>query len=117
MTVTRPAALLISFCAIAAACSDSGSHTILLTNALGFDYTVIALDNGDTATRDTILIVPNGSQVCWRLSSAKPTPFTMELDSYNTTMGFIIASTTVEPRSESWTWDGAGPNARVGPAC
>ena len=116
MTDVRPSLLLIGFCGVLAGCSDSTPRTILLTNALGFDYTVLAFDEGDTASRDTVLAVPSGTQVCWRLADSKPTPFTVELDSYDD-FGNALASTVVEPRFKSWTWDGAGPDASGAPAC
>ena len=66
---------------------------------------------------DTVLFVPNGTQVCLRLSAASLNFLeTVKLEAVDAA-GYLIGTTSVRPAADSWTWDGVARNATVAPTC
>lgn len=113
------AGILMAVGLVFAGCSDgvapdADAGTILFTNGLGFDYVAVAYDR--TAV-DTMLVVPSGAQVCWRLSGPRPMPLTLQLYSYGGPSAIIFSGAEVHPRLQSWMWDGAAPTATEASSC
>ena len=121
MSVLRSTTPLIALCITLSACSGGTGPaaklpTILFTNALGIDYTAVALDQTNPGL-DTVLFVPNGTQVCLRLSAASLNFLeTVKLEAVDAA-GYLIGTTSVRPAADSWTWDGVARNATVAPTC
>jgi hypothetical protein len=120
-TLGACARVLTGLCITVAACSGGTGpaelHSVLFTNALGFDYAALAFDQTAPARLDTVLVVPNGAQVCLRLPSARlSVNDVVELDSVDE-FGNLLGTADIRPRFESWTWDGTASHATVAPTC